>query len=189
VNYNCYFWDGEPLVEFTAAKVRLSPPIFGLPRVVVSKRIDDVLESGRKILKAMGFYGYACTEFKRDSRDGAYKLLDVNGRHNRSCLLAVACGVNFPWMEYRHLVHGQKPVSRPYREGVYWIDEFRDCKDSIRHFGREGCSLGGYFLPYFRDHVFAVYDAPDPKPFLKRCADVGKIAFRAMVDFVGPSAN
>jgi predicted ATP-grasp superfamily ATP-dependent carboligase len=187
VNYNCYFWDGEPLVEFTAAKVRLSPPVYGLPRVVVSRPIDGVLEEGRKILKAMGFYGYACTEFKRDSRDGVYKLMEVNGRHNRSCLLAVACGINFPWIEYMHLVHGQKPASMAYRDGVYWIDEFRDCMHSIKYFGREGCSIRGYFLPYFREHVFAVYDPQDPKPFLKRCVDMVKMSWRAIGRLAGSS--
>jgi D-aspartate ligase len=180
VNYNSYFWDGEPLVEFTAAKVRLSPPIFGLQRVVVSRRIDEVLESGRKILRAMGFYGFSCTEFKRDSRDGVYKLMEVNGRHNRSCLLAVSCGINFPWIEYMHLMHGRKPCPMPYEEGVYWIDEFRDLMHSIQYFGREGCSIGGYLKPYFRKHVFAVYDACDRGPFFKRCADMGKTAFRRL---------
>jgi D-aspartate ligase len=187
VNYNCYFYDGEPLVEFTAAKVRLSPPVFGVPRVVVSKRIEGVLEGGRKILKAMGFYGYACTEFKRDSRDGVYKLMEVNGRHNRSGLLSTACGINFPWIEYMHRVHGQKPASLSYREGVYWIDEFRDCVHSIKYFGREGCSIRGYFLPYFRKHVYAVYDPLDPKPFLKRCADMFKLSLRALGHLVGYS--
>jgi D-aspartate ligase len=181
VNYNSYFWDGEPLVEFTAAKVRLSPPIFGLPRVVVSRQIDEVLESGRKILKAMGFYGFSCTEFKRDSRDGVYKLMEVNGRHNRSCLLAVACGINFPWIEYVHLVHGLKPSPMPFEEGVYWIDEFRDLMHSIQYFGREGCTIRDYFKPYRTKHVFAVYDARDPKPFLKRCADISRTALRALV--------
>jgi D-aspartate ligase len=38
VNYNCLTLEGEPVVEFTSEKVRLSPPAFGVPRVVVSRR-------------------------------------------------------------------------------------------------------------------------------------------------------
>jgi predicted ATP-grasp superfamily ATP-dependent carboligase len=113
--------------------------------------------------------------------------MEVNGRHNRSGLLSTACGINFPWIEYMHRVYGQKPPSLPYREGVYWIDEFRDCVHSIKYFGREGCSLRGYFLPYFRENVFAVYDPLDPKPFLKRCADMVKFSFRALGHLVGYS--
>ena len=29
---------------------------------------------------------------KRDARDGRYKLLEINARHNMSSLLAVRCG-------------------------------------------------------------------------------------------------
>lgn len=101
-NYNSYFWDGTPLVEFTAQQIRNAPPELGSPRVVVSKHIPELLEPGRKILQAIGFSGYSCTEFKKDPRDGIYKLMEVNGRHNRSSALAVQCGVNFPWIQYKH---------------------------------------------------------------------------------------
>ncbi len=104
VNYNSYFWNGQALVEFTARQIRKAPPEFGSPRVAVSARIPEVIEPGRDILRSMGFYGFACTEFKRDRRDGVYKLMEVNGRHNLSGLLAVRCGVNFPLIHYRHLV-------------------------------------------------------------------------------------
>ena len=52
--------------------------------MVLSEHVPEVIEPGRKILQAMGFYGYACTEFKRDPRDGSHKLMEVNGRHNLS---------------------------------------------------------------------------------------------------------
>jgi len=154
-NYNSYFWDGEPLVEFTAAKVRNAPPQFGSPRVVVSQRIPELLEPGRRILRAMGFYGYSCTEFKRDPCDGVYKLMEVNGRHNLSSLLAVSCGVNFPWLQYQHLLHGELPSPQDYRTGVYWVDLIRDVGNSMRFFASEKYSLGEYLRPYLRAHVFA----------------------------------
>ncbi len=172
VNYNAYFWDGEPWVEFTAAKVRLSPPRFGVPRVVISRHIPEVVDPGRRILRAMGFYGYACTEFKRDPRDGVYKLMEVNGRHNRSVLLAVACGINFPWLEYRHRVQAEIPAPAPYEEGVYWIDEYRDLFQTLRCFRREGQTPLDYLRPYLKRHVFATFQWSDPKPFMKRCADL-----------------
>jgi predicted ATP-grasp superfamily ATP-dependent carboligase len=167
VNYNSYSWDGKPLVEFTAQKVRLSPPHFGVPRVVISKDIPEIIKPARKFLKAMGFYGYSCTEFKKDERDGIYKLMEVNGRHNRSELLSVRCGINFPWLEYRHLTEGELPSASAYRHGVYWIDEFRDIFQSARSFKKERYSLIQYLRPYLSRHVFATFDLKDPKPFIK----------------------
>jgi D-aspartate ligase len=174
LNYNSYFWDGEPLIEFTAEKVRNAPPQFGSPRVVVSKHIPEVLEPGRKILKAMGFYGFSCTEFKKDARDGVYKLMEVNGRHNRSGLLAVHCAINFPLIQYKHLVCGELPLACDYRAGVYWIDIFRDIGYSLKCFRKEGYSLSQYALPYRSPHVFAIWDKQDPRPFIRRGINLSK---------------
>lgn len=168
VNYNSYFWNGEPLTEFTAEKVRNAPPQVGSPRVAVSKHIPEALEPGRKILRAMGFYGYSCTEFKKDARDGIYKLMEVNGRHNRSGLLSVHCGINFPWIQYKHLVDGELPSASDFQTGIYWIDIFRDISFSLKYFRKEGYSLSQYIQPYRNPHVFAIFDRHDPKPFIRR---------------------
>jgi len=169
VNYNSYFWDGKPLVEFTAQQVRKAPPEFGAPRVVVSKDIPEVLEPGRAILRGLGFYGYSCTEFKKDPRDGVYKLMEVNGRHNRSTLLAVHCGINFPWLEYQHLAEGRLPSTNQCRNGVYWIDIAKDVVFGARYRKVERYSLVDYAKPYLEPHVFSVLDMKDLMPFLKEC--------------------
>ena len=113
VNYNSYVWEGRVVAEFTACKVRQAPPGSGVPCVVVSRRVPEVIEPGRAILAAMGFSGFACTEFKRDPRDGVYKLMEVNGRHNRSGLLAWKCGLSFPRLQYEHLMFGRLPREAP----------------------------------------------------------------------------
>ena len=168
-NYNSYFWDGTPLAEFTAKKIRNGPPWLGSTRVAISKWIPEVIEPGRKIIQAMGVYGFSCTEFKQDSRDGVYKLLEVNGRHNLSSSLAVRCGMNFPWIEYRHLVEGELPGESDFEKGIYWIDTFRDVGNSVKHLRKERYSLAYYLRPYFGPSVFAIIDRKDPRPFIQKC--------------------
>ncbi|HEU5322198.1 MAG TPA: hypothetical protein VFX28_15450 [Methylomirabilota bacterium] len=168
VNYNAYAADGEVLVEFTADHIRSAPPLLGSPRVARSRHIPEVIEPGRRLLRAFGFSGYACTEFKRDPRDGVYKLMEVNGRHNLSTALAVHCGINFPWLHYLHLVLGLRPQGSAYRCGVYWIDLERDVAYSAKCLRVERYTLGQYLRPYFSPHVFASLDWKDPLPFLKR---------------------
>lgn len=180
VNYNSYFCQGRALVEFTAEKVRYAPPALGVPRVVISKEIREIVEPGRKILAAMGFNGFSCTEFKRDARDGIYKLMEVNGRHNRSGLLAVYCGINFPWIEYRHLGYGELPSESSFRQGVYWIDEVSDLINSVKYYKNERFSLKQYLKPYSGPHVFAVFDAKDLKPIAKRMFDLAGMLFRKL---------
>lgn len=180
VNYNSYYWYNEPLVEFTAQKVRLSPPEFGVPGVLVSKHIPELFLPGRKILQALGYNGYSCTEFKKDARDGIYKLMEVNGRHNRSLLLSVKCGINFPLIEYNHRVLGEIPSAINYRKGIYWIDLTKDLAASVQYKKRSQFSLIQYIKPYLKPHIFAVLSIKDPMPFIKRCIDIFGMAWNAV---------
>jgi predicted ATP-grasp superfamily ATP-dependent carboligase len=177
VNYNSYFWDGQPLVEFTAQKVRSAPPELGSPCAAMSQKVPEVLEYGRKILKAMGYYGYSCTEFKLDPRDGIYKLMEVNGRHNLSTLLAVNCGINFPWLHYQHLIEGIIPQDTPFREGLFWIDMERDLAYIPQRLFQRKEKLSQILMPYLNPHVSAIFDLQDPMPFFKRYIDFGKKVF------------
>lgn len=176
VNYNSYFWDGKPIVEFTAKKIRSAPPELGSPCAAVSRQVPEVFEFGRRFLGAAKFYGYSCTEFKRDPRDGIYKLMEVNGRHNLSTLLAVNCGINFPWLHYRHLVEGCIPEETGFCEGRYWVDVERDLPYILKRMLRQKESLLQILEPYIHSHISAVYDLRDIKPFIKRYIDFGRKA-------------
>jgi predicted ATP-grasp superfamily ATP-dependent carboligase len=190
VNYNSYFWDGEPLLEFTAAKVRNAPPRIGSPRVVISKHIPEVIEPGRSLLRALRYSGFSCTEFKRDERDGSYKLMEVNGRHNMSSRLAARCGMDFPWLEYRHLAYGERPAPCDFEDGVYWIDLTRDAAHTLRHWRSEGYSLARYVEPYRRPHAYAELDWSDPRPFLNRMrAGFAWLGGAAQRRFLAPKAH
>jgi D-aspartate ligase len=163
-NYNSYFVDGQPVVACTAQKVRLQPPEVGYPRVVLSRNLPEVAAQGATLLQAMGVEGFTCTEFKLDARDGSYKLMEVNGRHNNSTLLSVRSGVNFPYVMYRHLVAGEVPSDGSWRSGVYWIDPLSDLTQSVRYAGRERHSAREYLRPYVREHVFGTLARGDLAP-------------------------
>lgn len=168
VNYNAYVWDGRPLAEFTARQLRKAPPRFGSPRVVLSERVDGVVEPGRATLRALGFQGFACSEFKRDPRDGRYKILDVNGRPNLSGLLAVRCGINFPLLQYRHLLYGEAPRPRRFTEGLYWTDVLRDVGYGLRFLLTEHHAPWTHLAPYLAPGCDAIYDRDDMRPFYTR---------------------
>lgn len=168
VNYNAYAWGGQSLVEFTARQLRKAPPRLGSPRVAVSEQIQAVIEPGRATLRALGFQGFACSEFKRDPRDGTYKILDVNGRHNLSSILAVRCGINFPLLHYRHLMFGELPEPGHFTKGLYWTDFFRDAGYSLRYLFDESYAARDYLAPYLAPHCDATIDRRDPRPAVKR---------------------
>lgn len=58
---------------------------------------DLKLEShGRRMLDALNWHGVAMVEFRRDDRDGEYKLMEINPKFWGSLDLALAAGADFP---------------------------------------------------------------------------------------------
>lgn len=172
VNYNLFALDGKPFVEFTAQKVRLSPPKIGFPRVIISKLIDEVIEPGRKIISYLNYEGFACLEFKKHAVNGNYYLMEVNGRQNLSTPLAVNCGYNFPYLSYRYLIDRSLPkITSNFEEGIYWIDTGKDIIETIKSWKTEKLSVKEFLIPYFKKNVQTIYDLTDLMPLIKRFID------------------
>ncbi len=168
-NYNAYFVDGTPVAEFTARQLRNSPSDWGSPRVVVSEALPEIVEPGRRLLTSLGLTGFANIEWKLDERDGVYKLMEINARHNMSSLLAVRCGVDFPWIEYQHRVLGRLPAAAPtFSPGRFWIDGVRDAATTLRSWRSENDRTSDYLRPYLRPHTGAHWAWTDPLPGLTR---------------------
>jgi len=173
VNYNSYCHGGEPLYEFTAQKLRLYPATIGFPTAVVSRRLPEVIAAGRQVMAAFGYSGFSCTEFKRDIRDGIFKLMEVNARHNHSGWLAVTSGMDFPYISYLFAIGADPEIAGQAlpTEGIYWIDEGRDVQRLLATLRSGTGTLRSYLEPYRGRHVFAVSSASDPLPGAKQLAE------------------
>lgn len=182
VNYNSFFVRGEHRIEVTAEKVRLTPPFIGFPRVVISKFIPDVLTPGRAILTAMGYDGFSCMEFKKDSRNGIYKLMEINARLNLSTPLSVKSGINFPYLSYKYYLNGELPeTDNKFTEGIFWIDMGKDIAETLRSYKTENITIKEYLRPYLSPHVFTILSCSDPLPCLKRSWDIVKAIPRYLI--------
>jgi len=104
--------DGEALGLFCGRKLRQTPPGVGTCRVGEAIWVDEVVEQGLTLLRVLQFHGLSQVEFKRDPRDGAYKLMEINPRLFQWHGLAAACGVDLPLIAYRDLTgEAVEPVS------------------------------------------------------------------------------
>jgi D-aspartate ligase len=171
-NYNSFYVDGRPRREFTAGKVRLKPSRIGFPTAVVSRHIPEVIAHGRSLIGSIGYRGFSCAEFKRDERDNTYKLMEVNARHNFSGMLALRCGINFPYLSYLDAIGRDVPAGGPApTDGICWIDEERDFMGLLSSLWRGRNAAGAYLRPYLGRSVFAVFSAGDPLPSLQQAAE------------------
>ena len=71
---------GELRAWFTGRKLRQQPPRFGVCRVGESKRVQEIVDEGVKMLRGLHYFGISQVESKYDVRDGRYKLIEVNPR-------------------------------------------------------------------------------------------------------------
>jgi D-aspartate ligase len=100
--------DGEPLGLFCGRKLRQTPPGVGTCRVGEAVWVEEVVDQGLRLLRELRHTGLSQVEFKRDPRDGAYRLMEVNPRLWQWHGLAAACGVDLPRIAYEDLT-GERP--------------------------------------------------------------------------------
>jgi len=124
--------DGNPLAVFSGRKLRQTPPSVGTCRVGEAVWVDAVVEQGLTLLRGLGFHGLSQVEFKRDPRDGAYKLIEVNPRLFQWHGLAAACGADLPKVAYFDLLGTPLPPVRSNGASKRWaITLMRGSKPAI----------------------------------------------------------
>jgi len=103
---------------FVHKRLREYPVSGGASTARISTRYDQIRDMAASLLKALDWFGIAMVEFKMDPRDNTPKLMEINPRFWGSLALAIASGVNFPYLLYK-MALGQnfKPVEA-YQLGV-----------------------------------------------------------------------
>ncbi len=89
---------------FARRRIRMFPTDFGNSSMMVSVPLEEAApaaESLERLFAGIGYRGTFSAEFKRDPRDGAFKLLEVNSRPWWYIGFAAHCGVDVSVMIYR----------------------------------------------------------------------------------------
>jgi D-aspartate ligase len=153
----------RPLAVFTGHKLRQHPPRFGHASMAVSKWVPELAEAGLRLLGELGYHGVSQVEFKRDPRDGRYRLMEVNARHWMWHSLGAACGVNLSLAAYRDAI-GEPYLSARQVDGLKWVVSLTDARDAFSRW-RKGDEKP---LPWLRSYrgvrVDGLYSFRDPFP-------------------------
>jgi D-aspartate ligase len=114
--------NGEALAGCVRKKLRQFPPDFGYCSLTESVHDDEIFELSVRLMNALGYRGIGCVEFKRDPQTGVAKLIEINTRAVRTSALAMASGVDFPWIAYSDQVRpGSVEPSVVAKVPVRWI--------------------------------------------------------------------
>lgn len=130
------FNKGEVRAFFMHKRIR-EYPITGGPSTTAESIYDQKLkEFGLKLLESLNWHGVAMVEFKKDSRDGEFKLMEINPKFWGSLDLAIASGVDFPYLTVKMAVDGDVEPIFEYETGIKfrWLfpDDFLNLCSTFR---------------------------------------------------------
>jgi D-aspartate ligase len=154
--------DGSALGVFCGRKLRQTPPGIGTCRVGEAVWVQEVVDAALELLRAFGYHGLSQVEFKRDARDGRYRLMEINPRLWQWHGLAAACGVDLPRIAYADLTGETPPDARMNGNGKRWAITLLP---------------GESPAPQRPPYVDAVFAVDDPKPGLVHLARVVRSTF------------
>ena len=115
------FNKGEEKAIFMHKRIREYPITGGSSTAAESTYDSELKDLGLALLKALKWHGVAMVEFKKDSRDGTYKLMEINPKFWGSLDLSIASGVDFPYLTVMMAVEGDiQPVFDYDRDMRFW---------------------------------------------------------------------
>jgi predicted ATP-grasp superfamily ATP-dependent carboligase len=159
--------DGELLALWTGRKIRQHPIGFGTSTMAESLHDVEVAAISRRLIEKLRLRGYTSVEFKRDARDGTYRIMELTpARTWYPHYLGTAAGVNIPWIWYNDLSGGPRIRATEFRAGVRWVDEFRDFSVSADYIRAGQLTLREWLRSYRAPLALAHFSLRDPVPAL-----------------------
>jgi predicted ATP-grasp superfamily ATP-dependent carboligase len=107
-------------------RVRELPASGGRSTCAESVNDPELARAGRRLLDHLNWHGVAMAEFRRDDRDGSFRLMEINPKFWGSLELALAAGADFA-DDYVRAARGEPlPVrtEADYRSGVRYAWPF-----------------------------------------------------------------
>jgi predicted ATP-grasp superfamily ATP-dependent carboligase len=140
------FCHGAPRAIFMHKRRREFPVTGGASTAAESYYDEDLKAQGSRLLSALQWHGVAMVEMKRDTRDGEYKLMEINPKFWGSLDLSIQAGVNFPYLAALMALHDDvEPITEYDREAKFrWL-----FPPDILHLCAQPRSAGQFFADFF----------------------------------------
>lgn len=161
-----FFKNGRLKARLVAKRSRQHPMDFGHASTFVETvDIPDLERIGEKLLAAAGYYGLAEVEFKFDTRDKKYKLLEVNPRTWGWHSIGPRAGVNFPHILFKDIL-GEEVKINNFRKGVKWIRIATDLPTVAQELLKGNLKLKKFLNSLQGEKELSVFSWNDPLPFI-----------------------
>jgi D-aspartate ligase len=177
-SYCSFFKQGNSIARLTACRRRQHPLEFGRSSTYVETVELPLLEEySQRFLRAIDYYGLVEVEYKRDPRDGQFRLLDVNGRTWGYHSIGRFAGTDFPYLLFADQMN--EPVqSCTGKVGVRWIRLLTDLPTGVLGILNGEIKARPYLRSLWGCDEEAVFSLHDPLPGLMEMALVPYLAVK-----------
>lgn len=180
--FNGYFdRESRCLAAFTGQKLRQCAHGAGQTTLGVCVENETVSDLAIRLLEGVRYHGIVDMGFRFDSRDGLYKLLDVNPRVGSTFrLFAAPDGADVVRAMYLDLTGLPVPPATAL-PGRTWLDEPHDLAAALRLVRTRELSLGAWVRSAGRASESAWWAKDDPVPWLAMAANMPREVFAHLV--------
>ncbi|MGD8306775.1 MAG: carboxylate--amine ligase [Ignavibacteria bacterium] len=166
---NCYYnKNSEPLVNFTAKKLRQWPIVTGNTSLGIDVMDDTVLQVTTDLFKKVNYAGLGYVEIKKDIKTEEYYIIEPNiGRPTGRSALAEACGVDLIYTMYCDCLKLPLPDTRVQKiKNIKWIHLRTDLQSSYNYWKNGKLTIREWLKTMRGKKFYAVISLRDPLPFL-----------------------
>lgn len=155
--------DGALKSAIVFAKVRWYPIDGGSSTLNKTVERQDIIESCHKLLKEIGWRGYADIDLIQDPRDNTAKIIEINPRITGSVKICFKAGVNFSRQIIEdHLGLTVSPIF-DYKKDMYLRYFQKDILWLLKSRNRFKTSPNWFS---FKNNTDQIFDINDPLPFI-----------------------
>jgi predicted ATP-grasp superfamily ATP-dependent carboligase len=174
-----YFGENsEALAIFTKRKLRQTGMGYGDGSFQVSVWVPTVAELGIRLLENMKYRGLAGIEFKKDRRDGQFKLIEINPRSVTGEMMAVKSGVDIPLIAYLDTIGERVEPNSSFTEGMKWVSLEWDFKTFLAYRERKMLNFTDWIKSLRGGKSYAIWSHDDPLPFIILLTRIFRAAVR-----------
>lgn len=158
---------GKLLYDYTKSVIRRWPVNRGGGCFHQSEWLPETAEMGRRLFDGVGWQGIGNVEFKRDPRDGQFKIIEVNGRLTAGHPLVTRSGAAIDLAIYCHLTGQPVPAIGNYSQSLRQWDPLRDFMAFRQLRSRGELSFIGWLRSVFAQRlILPFFSLDDPRPGL-----------------------
>ena len=153
------------LFGMTGKKIRRFPVRTGVTSLGICLPNEAVFHTTTRFMRAIGYRGILDIGYRRDSRDGSYKVLDANPRIGCTFRLFAAPGLDVARALYLDLTGQPVPSASP-AMGRKWLVEDFDFVSALRLWKEGSLSPKDWLRSFSGVEEAACFAMDDPLPFL-----------------------